>query len=123
RTRGRGGIPFRARRLVTLPRVQGRLLFRLNGGSLGLSYLGLDDGRPRFRLETQRDSHAQHLDTTVEGHCDVPALAGRLPALRLAGTGVAFDVLGAAGEYVRLRISAPQPPTYEGDWTAAAAHV
>jgi hypothetical protein len=116
-------VPVRSRPLVTLPRLQGRLLLQLNGGSLGLSYLGLDDGRPRFRLETQRDSHTQHLDTTVEGHCDVPALAGRLPGLRLAGTDVAFDVLDAAEEYVRLRVSTPRPPVYEGDWTAAGAHL
>jgi hypothetical protein len=116
-------VPVRSRPLVTLPRLQGRLLFHLNGGSLGLSYLGLDDGRARFRLETQRDSRTEHLDTTVEGHCDVPALAGHLPALRLAGTDVAFDVLAAAEEYVRLRVSAPRPPTYEGDWTAAGVHV
>jgi hypothetical protein len=116
-------IPIRSRPLVTLTRLHGRLLFPLNGGSLGLSYLGLADSRPRFRLETQRDSHTQHLDTTVEGHCDVSALAGGLPALRLAGTGVAFDVLDAVEEYVRLRVSAPQPPTYEGDWIAAGAHL
>jgi amino acid permease len=116
-------VPVRSRPLVTLPRLQGRLLLRLNGGSLGLSYLGLDDGRPRFRLETQRGSHTQHLDTTVEGHCDVPALARLLPALRLSRTDVAFDVLDAAEEYVRLRVSTPQPPVYEGDWTAAGAHL
>jgi hypothetical protein len=116
-------IPVRSRPLVTLPRLQGRLLFRLNGGSLGLSYLGLYDSQPRFRLETQRDSHTQHLDTTIAGHCDVTALAGRLPALRLARTDVAFDVLEAAEEYVRLQVSTPQPPAYEGDWTAAGAHL
>ena len=116
-------VPVRSRPLVTLPRLQGRLLLPLNGGSLGLSYLGLDDGRPRFRLETQRGSHTEHLDTTVEGHCDMTALAGHQPGLRRAGTEVAFDVLDAAEEYVRLRVSAPRPPTYEGDWTAAGAHV
>ena len=116
-------VPVRSRPLVTLPRLQGRLLFQLNGGSLGLSYLGLYDGRARFRLETQRDSHTQHLDTTVEGHCDVTALAGRLPALRRAGTDVAFDVLDATEEYVRLQVGAPKPPTYAGDWTAAGAYL
>jgi hypothetical protein len=77
-------IPTRWRSTVVLPRRKGSLyLYKrgaLSGGPrLGVTYLGLTQGRPQFRLDVQLDGRAHRSEISVLqelGYCHVARSAG-----------------------------------------------
>ena len=114
-------LPTRLRSIVMLPRRRGTLLLQQRGspsGSphLGLTYLGLAEGQPHFRLDVQWDGNTHRVEITVPELWDAAELLGRLPELRLRGVGLALEILEASPENARLRVSTPMSLTYEGDW-------
>ena len=93
-------LPIRARTVVTLPRRRQRLLLQPRGGAaagvrLGLIYLGLTDGVPRYRFDVQCDGYMSHLETAVAGCWDATTLVARLPELRTRGITPTLETLDA----------------------------
>src|SRR5919112_1477932 len=129
-------LPSPARPVVMLPRRQGLLLFheRGRGGAddglrLGLIYLGLSDGKPRFRLDIELDGDLHRLETTAAGRWEVlgrnggsPLLA-RYPELRDRGNHLAVEIMDADQQRVRLQVASSMRPTYEGAWDAAGLNL
>ncbi len=114
-------LPTRLQSVVMLPRRRGTLLLQQRGAAsgsarLGVTYLGLANRQPHFRLDVQWDGNTHRVDVTVPGHWDAAELVGRLPELRLRGIGLTLEILEASPESVRLRVSTPMSLTYKGDW-------
>jgi amino acid permease len=123
RNLAREWLPVRSVTVLTLARERGRLLFgALHGSrSVDLVYLGLRGGHPAFRLETQSPSGTRQVDTLVDGRCDLRVETGRLDPTARGVADAHLEVLEADDEYARIRVSASEPPAYDGDWTANAA--
>jgi amino acid permease len=109
-------LPSASPVIVALPRRAARLLFEQRGRDglhLGLVYLGLDGGEPRFRLEAERSGRAQRLDGNAAAlHEQLPDVVGDDGYLQL-------DVSDADEQSVRLRVTSSLRLIYEGDWDAA----
>ena len=128
-------LPSAPQRVVILPRRRARLLFEQRGRSrargglrLGLVYLGLHDGEPRFRLDAERAGSIQRLDATVAGRWDVlgsgaSELRERFPSLRGRRLKLSFEVLDADERSVRLRVSSSMRLVYQGEWDVAGLHL
>jgi amino acid permease/predicted transcriptional regulator len=114
-------LPARPQPIVVLPRRRGRLLFQQRGkpaGSprIGLTYLGLESGELRFRLDVQLAGDTHRMEMPVSDHWDETALLDQLPDLGQRGVRLALEVLDASQESIRLRVTSPMSMTYEGEW-------
>lgn len=121
-------IPTRLRSIVTLPRQRGSLLLRKrgvasNGPYFGLTYLGLSDGQPRFRLDVQLDGNLQRLEMTIAKHWDISAILERFRELRPHGISLGLEVVEAGPESARLQVSSAMNLWYEGDWAGPGLHL
>jgi amino acid permease len=118
-------LPARPRQVLILPRQQGRLLFSQQGkpdGSpvIGLTYLGLSDGRPQFRLDVQWDGNTHCVEMAIADRWEDTALLDQIPGLRKRGIRLALEVLDASQESVRLQVTSPMNLAYDGDWDVEA---
>lgn len=114
-------LPARSHPLVVLPCRRGKLLLQPRGHRsedprLVVTYLGLDGGEPRFRLDAHVGDHPYRQVIGVTGRWTAAGLIERFPLLRKRGFRLAFDVLDAGERYARLRVTSPMVLTYEGDW-------
>jgi len=121
-------IPTRLGSIVVLPRRRASLLLRKrgapsNGPWLGLTYLGLSEGQPQFRLDVQLDGNLHHVEMKIDENWDVSALLERLPELRPHGISLALEIVEAGPERSRLRVTSTMSLKYEGEWGAAGLHV
>lgn len=117
-------LPTRPRSIVMLVRRRGSLMFQHrktphSGPRLGLTYLGLAEGQPHFRLDVQWDGNTYREEITVREHWDATMLLERLPKLHSHNIGLTLETIEANPEGVRLWISTPMSLTYEGDWETA----
>ncbi len=116
-------LPARSRSLVVLPRARGELHLQPRGNGegdlrLNVTYLGLDGGKPRFCLGALVGDRPFREEIAVTGRWEATELVDRVPILRERGLELAFDVLDAGEQHVRLRVVSPMNLTYEGDWDA-----
>lgn len=121
-------LPARTRPIVMLPRRRGSIFLHKRGtpdGSprLGLTYLGLTDDQPQFRLDVQWDGNVHRMEMSVPKSWDATALFERLPQLRPHGISLALETLEAAPEGARVRITSTMSLSYEGEWDAAGLHI
>ncbi|HEU4341962.1 MAG TPA: hypothetical protein VFU31_10360 [Candidatus Binatia bacterium] len=121
-------IPIRWRSTVALPRRKGSLFLSKRGTPsggprLGVSYLGLTEGQPQFRIEVQLDGHVHRSEISVPKTWDAAALVDRLPELRPHGVNAVLEVLDADTRGVRVRITSAMNLGYEGEWSAPGLHV
>src|SRR5215218_1265559 len=105
--------------VVALPRRAARLLFeprrRRRGHDdalrLGLVYLGLDGGEPRFRLDAERAGRLQRFEATATGRWEVlgpngaPALLERFPDLRDDACRLELEISDADERSVRVGVT------------------
>jgi amino acid permease len=104
-------LPSASPVVVALPRRAARLLFESRNRDalhLGLVYLGLDGGEPRFRVDAERDGRTERLEVTAAGR-------------RVVDDGGAFEleISDADDQSVRLRVTSSLRLTYEGGWDVA----
>ena len=83
-------LPARSHSLVVLPRLGGKLLLHPRGDrsgdtSLAVTYLGLDGGEPRFRLNAQAGHHSYSEVIGATGRWDATGLMERLSLPRKRG--------------------------------------
>ncbi|MCI0407065.1 MAG: hypothetical protein L0191_00655, partial [Acidobacteria bacterium] len=81
-------------------------------------YLGLQGGRPHFRLEIQLGGRTHHVDTAVTDRWEATGLLDRLPNADPRGLSLMLEVLDASEECVRVRVTSPMTLAYEGGWDA-----
>jgi len=117
-------LPSRLRFKVMLLRRRGSLVLCHRGtprGSpcLGLTYLGLTDGHPQFRLDVQWNGNIQRMELVVPDQWDADALFEQLPELRSRQINVRLETLEATPDGVRLCISTSMRLIYEGEWDAS----
>src|SRR4029077_8462169 len=121
-------IPTQLQSIVVLPRRRASLLFekrwtRSNGPSLGLTYLGLSEGQPYFRLAVQLDGNIHRIEMKIDKNWDVAALLERLPELRPYGISLALQVADAHPDSVRLRVRSTMNLKYDGEWGTTGLHI
>jgi amino acid permease len=111
-------LPRRAARLLFEPR--GRRRWRHDALRLGLVYLGLDGGDPRFRLDAERGGHMQRFEATASGRWEVLGSKGaravleRFPELREDGYQLELEISAADEQSVRVGVSSSLRLAYEG---------
>jgi len=118
--------------VVALPRRAARLRFERRGRlrahdglHLGLVYLGLEAGEPRFRLDAERAGRTQRYEVTAARRWRVlgidgdPALLERFPDLRDDDDQLELEISDADEESVRLRVTSSLRLAYEGAWDIA----
>jgi amino acid permease len=104
-------LPSASPVVVALPRRAARLVFESrarDGLRLGLVYLGLDGGEPRFRVDTERDGRTRRLDATAAGRWVLDD-SGQLE----------LEISAADEHSVRLRVTSSLRLAYEGGWDVA----
>ena len=121
-------MPTRLPLMVVLPRRRASLLLRKRGASgngplLGLTYLGLSEGQPQFRLDVQMDGKYHHAEMKIGKNWDVAALFEEIPELRPSGISLALEIAEAAPESVRVRVTSTMNLKYEGEWGATGLHL
>ncbi|MBM3135844.1 MAG: hypothetical protein FJZ89_11310, partial [Chloroflexi bacterium] len=126
-------LPSPHRPVIVLPRQRARLVFHPRGKPagqprLGLTYLGLVESpgrapQPQFRLDVQLAGDTHSLEMAVTDRWDDTALCDRLPGLRQQGARLAWEVLEASPESVRLRVTSPLALAYAGEWDTTGRHV
>jgi hypothetical protein len=84
------------RLLLEVPTVAG------DGPRIGLSYLGLDGGRARFRVEFQTQTGLHARETTIEERWEIGELPGGVPVLRGERVRLELQLVEANPESVRF---------------------
>jgi amino acid permease/predicted transcriptional regulator len=125
----RDWLPSEAAPVVVLPRQRARLLFEErrrsrpdSGLKLGVTYLGLRDGDPAFRLEVMVDGDIHMVETSATGSWEVLGPAGRpsslnqLAGLRGRGLSLVLEIGDANPQGVRVKTTSSLRTTVEGAW-------
>jgi amino acid permease len=122
-------LPYNSTRVLSLQRGTGVLVFRpsirrrdvdgRDSTHLGLAYLGVQRGQPRFRLAlTAGTSSIEHVTAVRENWSDAD-----VPDLASSGAHLSFEVVDAQKDSVVLRVSSAWKMGHEGDWVAEGVHV
>jgi amino acid permease/predicted transcriptional regulator len=122
-------LPSQAPPVVVLPRQRARLLFEQrrrwrpgNALRIGVTYLGLRDGDPAFRLEVMVDGEVHRTETSATGSWAVLGPTGlasfgdRLTDLRGRGLSLVLDIGDADPQRVHLKTTSSLRTTVEGAW-------
>jgi hypothetical protein len=114
-------VPTRLRSAFTMSRRKASVILYKRATSNGspriaLTYLGLSEDRPQFRLVIQREGAVHRLEIGVSKSWDAAALLEQFPELRPHGIHALLEVLEADPEYVQVRITSTMSLSYEGDW-------
>ena len=125
-------LPSASPVVVALPRRAARLRFERRRRSrarddlrLGLVYLGLENGEPRFRLQTERAGRTQRTEVTAAGRWRLlgvdgdPALRERFPDICDGKDQLELEIAEADEHGVRLRVTSTLRLAYEGAWDVA----
>src|SRR5262250_2105585 len=119
-------IPIRVQSTVVLPRRRASLLLTKNATpcpKLRLTYLGLSERQPLFRLDVQDSSNVHRIELKIDKSWDAVALLERFPELRPHGFSLVVEVTEAGPESARLRVTSSMNLKYEGEWSTPGLHV
>src|SRR5215467_4964910 len=121
-------IPVRVRSTVVLPRRRASLLLSknatsANGPQFALTYLGISEGQPLFRVDVQDSSNVHRIELKIDKSWDAVALLERFPELRPHGFSLVVEVTEAGPESARLRVTSSMNLKYEGEWSTPGLHV
>ncbi len=121
-------LPTRLRVAVTLPRRRGSLVFAPRGAGadgphLGVTYLGLAEGRAHLRVEAAWDGVLERVDVVVADAWDVGALLRRFGDRRAPGVHLNLEVLEARPDVVRLHVTTTMSARLDGDWQPGRLHL
>jgi amino acid permease len=125
-------LPSASPAVLALPRRSARLLFARrprprssDALQLSLTYLGLDAGQPRFRLDAWRGGEVERFEVTGPGQGKLLTASGaqeflaRFPELQEDGSELQLEVSEADERSVRLRITSSLKLAYIGGWDVA----
>ena len=121
-------LPTRRHVVVRLPRRRGQLLLRSSDGTmaegkvqrhevrLGLTYLGLTDDKPEFRLDIQADDVTRPTYMAFAETWNATATFGQIPKLRKRGAFLSLQVHEASQESVLVHVDSSLKLTPRGEW-------
>jgi amino acid permease len=126
-------LPSEVTPVVVLPRLRARLLFEeprrwrpKDGLKLGVTYLGLRDGDPAFRLEIMVNGDVHRIETSATGSWEVLGPTGvpssqidQLTDLRERGLSLVLEISDANPQSVRLKTTTSLRTTVEGAWDSS----
>ena len=112
-------FPTQPQPILMLPPNQGRLILHPHGNNssvprIGLTYLGLEESKPWFRLDVQSGGNIHHVEITVTERWELKELLNQLPDLQQRGIYLTLEVLSASQDCVCLRVTTSMVLTYEG---------
>jgi hypothetical protein len=114
-------LPTRLRSVITLPRRQGALLFQPRGARegprLGLTYLGLSEGRAHLRVNVAWDGAVERADVVLADTWDAAAVLERFPGRRAPGVGLTVKIVEADAEAVSVLIVTTMSVSFGGEWS------
>ena len=115
-------LPSHRGRVIVLPRRKGRVVFHQRGRgtdssrmSIGLTYLGLMESKPRFLVEAQSAKEIRRREIVICGSLDLDRTLDELQALRDREVVLSIEVLEGELEFARLRCNTPLSLAFEGD--------
>ncbi|MGA2789552.1 MAG: aromatic amino acid transport family protein [Candidatus Bathyarchaeia archaeon] len=120
--------PTRRHVVVRLPRRRGQLLLRSSEGAvaegkverpgvrLGLTYLGLTDDKPEFRLDIQADDVTRRTHIVFGDTWNATATFEQIPKLRKRGFFLTLQVHEASQESVLVHVDSSLKLTPRGEW-------
>lgn len=117
-------LPARYEPVVVLPRRKGKLVFSPRSpdaalpDSLGLVYLGLVQGQKRLRLDVQEGSRLRMVEREASGKLEAGALF-REAGIAVQPPELAFEVLEASSNFLRLRLRTNLAVSYAGELDTA----
>lgn len=119
-------LPAQPRPVLMLPRQQGTLILHPRGNPshvpyIGLTYLGLEETKARFRLDVQSSGKIHHVEITVAERWEIKELLEQLPDLRKWDIRLTLEVRSANQERVCLQVTSPMVLAYEGGLRAREA--
>jgi hypothetical protein len=121
-------LPVRPQPVLMLPRKQGTLILHPCGDTLcvkppayrsrvphiGLTYLGLEEQAPRFRLDVQSNGKIRHAEITVTERWEIKEVLEQFPDLRKWDIHLTLEVRSANQDSVCLQVTSPMLIAYEG---------
>ncbi len=119
-------LPAQPRPVLMLPRQQGTLILHPCGNSscvphIGITYLGLEETQPRFRLDVQSSGKIHHVEITVTSRWEIKELFEQLPDLSKWDIRLTLLVRSPSQDGVCLQVSSPMVLAYEGGLRARGA--
>jgi hypothetical protein len=121
-------IPTRLRSVVTLARRDGCLVFQPRGASaggphLGITYLGLAEGRAHLRVDASWDGVVERTDVIVPTTWDASPVFASFAGRRAPGVSLVLEVLKARAEAVTLRVTTTMSAALEGQRQGPGLHL
>jgi hypothetical protein len=120
-------LPARPRSVLMLPRKLLTLILHPCGNPncvphIGITYLGLSEQAPKFRLDVQSSGKVYHQEITVTERWEIKELLGQFP-LDKWNTRLTLEVRSANEDNACLQLTSPMLLTYEGDLRADVGNV
>lgn len=122
-------LPYNSTRILSLPRVKGVVVFRSpkrqrelesrDSSRMGLTYLGMQRGQPRFRIALDSGASSVQREVTAGQIWSI----AQAPELAASGAHISFEVVDASEEAVTLRVSSTWRIGYEGEWAGDGVHL
>ena len=121
-------LPARPRPILMLPRKLLTLILHPCGNPncvphIGITYLGLEEQAPKFRLDIQSSGKVYHQEITVTERWEIKELLKQFPDLGKWNTRLTLEVRSANEDAACLQLTSPMLLTYEGDLRADVANV
>ncbi|NWF62349.1 MAG: hypothetical protein HXY43_24665 [Fischerella sp.] len=112
-------LPAQPRPVLMLHRQQGTLILHPCGDPscvprFGLTYLGLEENQPKFRLDIQSSGNIHHVEITVAERWEIKELLEEFPDLRKWNIYLMLSVRSPNQDSVCVQITSPMILVYEG---------
>ncbi|MEH1910895.1 MAG: hypothetical protein V7L05_22010 [Nostoc sp.] len=121
-------LPARPKPILRLPRQQAILIFHPCGNlnripHIGLTYLGLEDTKPKFRLDIQLNGNLHSIDIAFTERWELKELLNQFPDLGKWDTRLTLEVRSFNQDNVCLQVTSPMLLVYEGDLKADVSNL
>ena len=113
-------LPARPKPILRLSRHSGMLILHPYGDlnrvpHIGLTYLGLEETKTKFRLDIQLSSNLHHIDIAFTQRWDIKELLNQLPNLAKWDTRLTIEVRSANQDNACLQVTSPMLLVYEAE--------
>jgi hypothetical protein len=111
--------PRKPHSVLILPCQQGRLILQPHGNSrnffrIGITYLGISNNQPKFRLDIQIDGQVHHIQINFDQQWQIQELFHQFPRLKEHDVHLTLETQSANQKNVYLKITSSMNIAYEG---------
>ncbi|MBO3458651.1 hypothetical protein G7B40_021090 [Aetokthonos hydrillicola Thurmond2011] len=116
-------LPIRSHPILLLPPHQGTLILRprrnlIQVPCLGLTYLGIQENQPQFRLDIQSQGKIHRVQIATDDFWDIQALFPQFPELQKQHVCLTLKVQSVELEGIWVQVKSSMNMTYEGTLTS-----